>query len=64
MTTTVSHTARRRTVPATHRWTREQYFQLSALGYFEGGRVELIDGKIVDTPAQKNLHVIAVEKAR
>jgi Uma2 family endonuclease len=50
--------------PAVHRWTREEYFRLTDSGHFNGQRVELIDGKIIDMPAQKNGHVIAVEKTQ
>lgn len=50
--------------PALHRWTREEYFRLSESGYFDGKRVELIGGRIIDMPSQKNAHVIAVEKAQ
>lgn len=50
--------------PATHRWTREQYLHMSDLGWFAGQKVELIDGKIIDMPSPKNLHVMAVENAQ
>ena len=48
--------------PSVHRWTREEYFRLADSGCFAGQRVELIEGKIIDMPAQKNAHVIGVEK--
>ena len=32
------------------------------LGWFVGRRVELIDGEIIEMPAQKNLHGIAVDR--
>jgi Uma2 family endonuclease len=50
--------------PAVHRWTREEYLHLTDTGQFNGQRVELIDGKIIDMPAQKNAHLIAVEKTQ
>jgi len=51
-------------LPARFRWTREQYFHLTDLGYFAGQRVELIDGEILHIPAQKTPHVIGVEKSK
>ena len=50
--------------PAVHRWTREEYFRLTGAGHFNGQRVELIEGKIIDMPAQKNAHLIGVEKTQ
>lgn len=46
--------------PQPHRFTREQYYQMADQGWFNGRRVELIDGEIVDMAAQKNLHVLGV----
>lgn len=53
-----------RTRPHLHRWSLPEYYQLVDLGLFQGRRVELIDGKIIDMPAQKNAHLIAVEKTQ
>ncbi|HVS70426.1 MAG TPA: Uma2 family endonuclease [Phycisphaerae bacterium] len=46
-----------------HRFTREQYYQMADAGYFEGKRVELINGEILDMAAQKNSHVLGVSLA-
>lgn len=46
----VTRTAKSVAKPSTHRWTREQYFRLSELGWFAGQRVELVRGRILDTP--------------
>ena len=40
--------------PVVHRWTRKQYLRMSELGWFAGTRVQLIDGRIFDMPAQKD----------
>lgn len=50
--------------PVVHRWTRKQYLRMSELGWFAGSRVQLIDGRIIDMPAQKNAHYCAVEQAK
>lgn len=60
------------TVPATippdevrpHRFDLEEYLRLSELGFFEGQRVEFIDGEILDMPAQRDSHVSGVTRAR
>ena len=36
------------------RFTREQYWQLSEMGFFVGKRVELIQGRIIEMAAQGN----------
>lgn len=46
--------------PRGHRWTREQYYQMLDLGWFQDQRVELIDGEVIDMPAQKNFHALAI----
>ena len=42
------------------RWTRDEYYQLADHGYFQEQRVELIDGEIIQMPAQKDVHAIVV----
>jgi Uma2 family endonuclease len=46
--------------PKPLQWTREQYYHLLDLGVFQGRRVELIEGEIVEMPAQKNFHLAAI----
>jgi Uma2 family endonuclease len=46
--------------PQSHRWTREQFYQMLDLGWFQDQRVELIDGEVIDMPAQKNFHALAI----
>lgn len=47
--------------PTERRWTREEYYRLAEQGYFEGQRVELIEGRIVQMPAQGLPHTRGVE---
>ena len=42
--------------PAIHRWTREEFYRALETGVLEGRRHELIEGEVVDMPAQKNFH--------
>lgn len=46
--------------PKRRRWTRAEYHRMSDLGLFRGQRVELLGGEVVEMPAQKDTHVIAV----
>jgi Uma2 family endonuclease len=46
--------------PRAFRWTRDAYYQLFDQGMFDGRRVELIDGEIVEMPAQKNAHAWSI----
>lgn len=49
--------------PKTARWTREQYYQMAELGFFEGRRVELIKGEIIEMSPMKSAHATAVRLA-
>ncbi|MDB5295414.1 MAG: hypothetical protein JWO31_1397 [Phycisphaerales bacterium] len=46
--------------PRAFRWTRDAYYQLYDQGVFDGRRVELLDGEIIEMPAQKNAHAWAI----
>jgi Uma2 family endonuclease len=46
--------------PQPHRFSREEYYQMFEMGMFRDRRVELIDGEIIDMPAMKDLHAVAV----
>jgi Uma2 family endonuclease len=48
--------------PAPFRWTAEAFYRLLDAGYFDGRRVELIDGEIVEMPSQKNYHGAALTR--
>jgi len=48
--------------PMVHRFTREQYRQMAEAGHFDNARVELLDGEILDLPAQGEPHVYVVSE--
>jgi len=45
--------------PKRRRWTLEEYDRMADLGLFQGQRVELIGGEIIQMPPRKNEHAIA-----
>lgn len=47
--------------PRTILWDRETYYRLAEQGCFEGRRVQLIEGEIVEMSPQKHPHAAAVE---
>ncbi|MGI8788300.1 MAG: Uma2 family endonuclease [Pyrinomonadaceae bacterium] len=46
--------------PKTVRWTREQYYKMAELGFFQNKRVELIKGEIIEMSPMKSAHATAV----
>lgn len=48
------------TQAASHRFTREEYYQMADLGFFNDRQVELIDGVIFDMSPQSTPHADAV----
>lgn len=50
------------TQPQLRRWTREEYYQMGDLGFFQNQRVQLIEGGIVIMSPQKFPHVAAIDK--
>ncbi len=48
--------------PTTHRFTFEEYMQLSESSVLKNPHTELIDGEIIDMAAQKDPHAYAVSK--
>ena len=46
--------------PRTRRWTVTEYERLAELGFLDGPRAELIDGRIVEMPAMRNEHAVAL----
>jgi Uma2 family endonuclease len=46
--------------PQDFRFTRDQYYRMSDMGFFQGRRVELIEGEIIQMPAQKNPHALSL----
>src|SRR5262245_35306960 len=50
--------------PRAIRWTRDEYYRLADLGLFVGRRVQLLNGEIIEMPAMKNPHVVALNRVR
>ena len=46
--------------PTVRRWTREEYYRMGEMGLFDGQRVELIDGEIIQMAPQKDVHSAVV----
>ena len=42
--------------PTTRRWTRDEYYRLAEEGWFNGQRVQLIQGEIINMPPQGHKH--------
>jgi Uma2 family endonuclease len=49
--------------PATRQWTREEYYRLAEEGWFEGQRVQLIDGEIIQMPPQGHIHFLVLDRS-
>ncbi len=45
------------------RWTRDDYFRVAELGVFDGHRVELIDGEVIEMSPPGSPHSVTVELA-
>ena len=45
--------------PMTRRWTREEYNRIGDIGLFEGQRVELIEGEIIQMSPKRSPHSVA-----
>lgn len=43
-----------------HLWTRDEYYKMAELGFFDGKRVELIEGEIIEMTPMKTLHATAL----
>lgn len=46
--------------PKIVRWTRDEYYLMAELGFFENKRVELIKGEIIEMSPMKSAHATAV----
>jgi Uma2 family endonuclease len=46
--------------PRPYRWTREEFFQMIDLGWFQDKRVELIGGEILEMASQFDLHLASI----
>ncbi len=49
--------------PKTIRWTRNEYYRMAEFGFFEGKRVELIKGEIIEMSPMKSAHATAISLA-
>jgi Uma2 family endonuclease len=47
--------------PRPYRWSRDEYLKMSELGWFDGRRVELIGGEVIEMPAQFDVHLAAIK---
>ncbi len=46
--------------PTVHRWTRHEYEKMVEVGLFEGKRVELIEGQVIEMAPMLSAHATAV----
>ena len=46
--------------PESRRWTLGEYYRLAEQGWFQGQRVQLIRGEIIQMPAQGHAHATAI----
>src|SRR5439155_1563672 len=58
---TAMSTARMRCGVRPRRWSKEEYYRLGELGFFDGQRVELIEGRLMVHSPQKPLHSAVVD---
>ncbi len=43
-----------------HLWTRDEYYKMAELGFFDGKKVELIEGAIIEVAPMKSLHMTGI----
>lgn len=56
----MSTVGKTKTGPRRRIWTGAEFYRLLELGFFEGQRVQLIEGDIIEMPAQKNFHALGI----
>ncbi len=49
--------------PRAIRWTREEYYRMAGAGLFDGRRVELIRGEVIEMTPQKSRHATGISLA-
>lgn len=54
----------KRNAQGRHRWTRDEYHRMIEAGYFNGKRVELLDGEIWTMPPQLTPHAVSLGNTR
>ncbi|HWB53156.1 MAG TPA: Uma2 family endonuclease [Tepidisphaeraceae bacterium] len=50
------------TEPRSRHWTLAEYYQLAEEGWFEGQRVQLIEGEIIQMPPQGHAHALCLSR--
>ncbi|MEP7340748.1 MAG: Uma2 family endonuclease, partial [Acidobacteriota bacterium] len=48
--------------PKSLKWTVEEYHRMADIGFFDGKRVELLEGEVIEMSAMGRPHVIALNK--
>lgn len=48
--------------PRARRWTKEEYYRMGELGWFNGQKAELLEGEVVVTSPQGPLHFSSLER--
>jgi len=58
-------TAQRHIIPESrpYRWTREEYYKMGEIGFFEDKRVELIEGEVIEMSPIYSPHTTSVTLA-
>lgn len=46
--------------PRVHKWTKDEYYRMSESGFFDGKRVELIEGEIIEMASMNAAHATTV----
>jgi Uma2 family endonuclease len=49
--------------PQLHNWTKQEYYKMVEMGFFEGKHVELIEGQIIEMSPMGSLHRTAITLA-
>ena len=50
-------------LPLRRRWTRDEFYRMGEVGFFQDEKVELVDGEIVVLPPQDSLHFLVLNLA-
>lgn len=49
--------------PKSFRWTVREYYQMAELGFFNGRRVQLIKGELIEMSPMKSTHAMSIQLA-
>jgi len=44
----------------TRRWTRDEYYRMGEMGFFQDQRVELLEGEVIEMSPQLSRHAVAI----